>query len=126
MPAQKEIGRFEGKFTSVRVREINAEERIIDGTYEAAVSGQLSGTATGTMTFSGLNDRGMVNDLGVGYLDSGDVLSYKGQGVYWAGNKGQWETRAAVIIGDQAIVAESQITLANGTFSLKGTLLELT
>ncbi len=126
MPAGKEIGSFSGKFTSVRVREINGEERIIDGTYEAAVSGQLSGTATGSMTFSGLNDRGMLNDLGVGYLDSGDVVSYKGQGVYWAGDKGQWEGRAAVIIGDQTVVAESQITLANGSFSLKGTLVELT
>lgn len=126
MPAGKEIGSFDAKITSVRVREINGEERIIDGSYEAHVSGQLSGTATGTLTFTGLNDRGMLNDLGIGYLDSGDVLSYKSQGVYWVGDKGRWETRAAVLLGDQTAVVEAQITLANGSFSMKGKLLELT
>lgn len=126
MPVGKELGSYTGKFTSIRVREINGEERVIEGTYEGQVSGQLSGTFTGTMTFSGLNDRGTISDLGVGYLDSGDVLSARGQGVYWAGGKGQWETRSAVLVGDQTIVAEGQITMAKGTFSLKGTVAELT
>ena len=126
IPAEKEIGGYDGKFTSIRVCEINGEERVIEGTYEIRVSGELSGTATGTMTFTGLNERGTFSDLGVGYLDSGDVLSAKGQGVYWSGSKGQWETRGAWMLGDQMIVGEGQITMDDGIFSLKGRIRELT
>lgn len=126
MPTGKEIGKFDGKFTAVRVREINGEERVIEGTYEAKISGQMSGTGTGTITFTGLNDRGTVSDLGVGYLDSGDVTTARGQGVYFLSQKGQWEVRSAYLLGDQAVVSEGQITLSDGVFSLKGKILELT
>ena len=126
MPVGKEIGSFNGDFTSVRIREINGEERVIEGTYEIQVSGQLSGIATGTITFTGSNDTGVVADLGVGYLDSGDVLSAKGQGVYWSGDKGAWEVRSAYLLGGQAVVSEGQVILDGGKFSLKGKILELT
>lgn len=127
MPAGKEIGSFEAKVTSVRVREINGEERVIEGTYEGTVTGQMSGRATGTLTFTGINDRGTISDLGIGYFDSGDVVSARGQGVYWAGQKGQWELRAAYLLGDQTVVSEGQVTMAkDGSFSLKGKIVELT
>jgi hypothetical protein len=126
MPLGKEIGSFSGKITSVRVLEINGEERVIEGTYEAELSGQMAGTGTGTLTFRGLNDRGTVTDLGVGYLASGDVPSARGQGVYFLSGKGQWEVRSAYLLGDQPIVSEGQITLKNGSFSLKGKIFELT
>lgn len=126
MPAGKELATFQGEFTSVQIREINGEERVIVGAYQVQVSGQLSGLATGTITFTGINDRGTCSDLGIGYLDSGEVLSARGQGVYWLSDKGQWEFRGAYLLGDQTVVSEGQITLANGTFSLGGKVLELT
>lgn len=126
MPVGKEIGSFDGNFTSIRIQEINGEERVIEGTYEIAVSGQLSGTATGTLTFSGLNDRGTVSDLGVAYLASGDAPSARGQGVYFLSEAGQWQIREAYLLGDQPIVSEGQITLADGAFTLAGKIFELT
>lgn len=125
MPVGKEIGSFKGKFTSVRVCEINGDQRVIEGTYEAKLSGKLSGTATGTITFAGVNKRGTISDLAVGYLDSGDVVSAKGQGVYWAGKKGSWEIRSAYLIGNQKVVSEGRVSLSNGSFSLKGKIFEL-
>jgi hypothetical protein len=126
MPLGKELGSFDGKITSVRVREINGEERIIEGTYEAGISGSMAGTGTGTLTFRGLNDRGTVSDLGVAYLASGDAPSARGQGVYFLSGKGQWQVRCAYLLGDQPLVSEGQITLAKGSFSLKGKIFELT
>ena len=126
MPAGKELGTFDGKFTSIRVREISGEDRVIEGTYEAEISGELGGTATGTITFSGPNDRGTTSDLGVGYLNTGVALSARGQGIYFLVEPGNWEYRAAYLLGDQAVVSEGQITMANGVFSLKGTIWELT
>ena len=74
----------------------------------------MSGIATGTITFTGSNDTGVVADLGVGYLDSGDVLSAKGQGVYWSGDKGAWEVRSTYLLGGQAIVSEGQVSATAG------------
>ena len=126
MPVGNEIGGYEGNFTSIRTVEVNGDERIVEGTYIAKASGQLSGTITGTMTFSGRNERGTLTDLGVAYLDSGESPSSKGQGVYWSNAAGQWEIRAAYMLGDQMIVGEGQITLSNGEFSLAGKIFELT
>jgi len=126
MPVGNEIGGYEGKFSSIRVLEINGEERVIEGAYTLKVSGQLSGTVSATMTFTGRHERGTLTNLGVAYLDSGGVLSSKGQGVYWASGDGQWQTRAAIMLGDQMIVGEGQITLSNGEFSLAGKIFELT
>ena len=84
------------------------------------------GTGSGTTTFSGPNERGILSDLGVAYLDSGDVVSYKGQGVYWSTSQGNWETREAVVMGDQMLVVEGQITLSDGVFSINGTVSPLT
>ena len=123
MPAGKEIGTFDAKITSIRVVEINGDERVIEGTYEADVTGQLSGLATGTMTFRGLNDRGTFSDLGVGYLDSGAALSAQGQGVYWQAESGRWEVRAAYQLGDQHVVSEGTINLEKR--SLTGKIFEL-
>ena len=125
MPVGKELGKFKGTFTSVRTCEINGEQAIVEGTYTAKVTGQLSGTAVGTLTFSGSNARGTANDLGTGYLASGDVINYKSQGVYWSGSNGKWETRGASMMGDQMLVVESQITMSDGVFSLSGEIFEL-
>ena len=125
MPVGKELGSYEGTFTSIRVCEINGEEQIVEGSYSGKVSGQLSGTGSGTTTFSGPNERGILSDLGVAYLDSGDVVSYKGQGVYWSTSQGIWETRAAFVIGDQVMVGEGQLTMADGVVSSSGKLFEL-
>ncbi len=125
MPVGKEIGKFDGKFTSVRQCAVNGEEGIVEGSYTAKVSGELKGTAVGTLTFTGLNSRGTISDLGTGYLDAGEAVPYKGHGVYWSGKHGAWETRAGVVMGDQVFVAEGQITLADGVFSFSGKLFEL-
>ena len=126
MPAGNEIGSYEAKFTSVRTVEIHGEERVIEGSFMADVSGGVSGTISGTATFTGTNERGTLTTLSVAYLDSGDVLSSKGQGVYWFGGNGKWETRAAFILGDQMSIGEGQITLLDGVFSWAGKLVELT
>ena len=127
MPVGKELGGFKGKFTSIRTIAINGDDdRVIEGTYEAKVTGKLSGIATGTMTFSGANARGTFSDLGVGYLDSGKVLSGKGQGVYWKGKKGSWEIRGAFMLSGQMLVSEGQVTMSkSGEFGLKGKIFEL-
>lgn len=124
MPTGKEIGSIMSKITSIRVREINGEERVIEGTHEVELSGQMTGTGTGTMTFTGLNDRGSVRDLGVGYLTSGDVVSAEGQGVYWLTKPGNWEIRMAYLLAGQPVVLEGSIELESRT--LKGKMLELT
>ena len=126
MPTGNEIGGYEGKFTSIRTVEIHGEERVIEGSFMADISGPLGGTISGTATFTGSNERGTLTSLSTAYLNSGDVLSSKGQGVYWSGGKGQWETRAAFILGDQMSVGEGQITLSGGIFSWIGKLVELT
>ncbi len=126
MPVGKELGNYKGTFSSIRVCERTGEEQIVEGSYTAKISGELSGTAVGTMRFTGSNERGTLTDLGSGFLDSGDVTQYKGQGVYWASSQGNWETRAAVMMGDQTLVVEGQITMSDGVFSLNGTVSELT
>ncbi len=126
MPVGNEIGSYEAKFTSVRIVEIHGEERVIEGSFMGGVSGQLSGTVSGTATFTGSNERGTLTTLSVGYLDSGDVLSGKGQGVYWSDSSGKWETRAAFMLGEQMIVGEGQINLSDGEFTWTGKILELT
>ena len=129
MPVGKELANFEAKFTSVRTVAINGEEVVTEGSYMGKVSGQLSGTVTGTATFTGTTGasaRGTMTALSVGYLDSGDVLPGKGQGVYWATSAGNFETRAALMLGDQMVVGEGQIALANGEFTWSGKLFELT
>ena len=126
MPVGKEIGVFKGTFTSVKTCTINGDDGVVEGTYTAKVTGQIAGTAVGTLTFSGANGSGTLGDLGTGYLDSGDVVNYKGQGVYWSGKHGVWETRAGVKMGDQMIVAEAQVKMKDGEFSLSGKLFELT
>ncbi len=125
MPVGKELGKFKGIFTSVRTCEVNGEQGVVEGTYTAKVSGQLSGTAVGTLTFSGSNARGTANDLGTAYLASGDVINYKTQGVYWSGSHGKWETRGAVMMGDQMLVVEGQISMSDGVFSSSGKIFEL-
>jgi len=72
MPVGKELGNFEGKFTSVRTVAINGEEVVTEGSYMGKVSGQLGGTVTGTATFTGTTGasaRGTMTALSVGYLD---------------------------------------------------------
>ena len=129
MPVGKELANFEAKFTSVRTVAINGEEVVTEGSYMGKVSGQLSGTVTGTVTFTGTagaSARGTMTALSVGYLDSGDVLPGKGQGVYWATSTGNFETRAAFMLGDQTVVGEGQIVLADGEFTWSGKIFELT
>ena len=126
MPVGNEIGSFKANFTSVRTVEINGEEVVTEGSYMGKVSGQLSGTVTGTVTFSGTNERGTMTGLSVGYLESGDVLPGKGQGVYWSGGKGKWETRSAFMLPEAMLVGEGQIALADGEFTWSGKLFELT
>ena len=125
MPVGKELGNYKGTFSSLRVCEINGEQQIAEGSYTGKVSGDLSGTAVGTMTFTGTNERRILSDLGSAFLDSGEVITYKGQGVYWYGSNGNWETRAAAVMGDQTLVAEGQITMSDGVFSLSGKVAEL-
>ena len=127
MPVGKELGGFKGKFTSIRTLAINSDDdRVIEGTWEAKMTGKMSGIATGTMTFSGANERGTFTDLGVGYLDSGKVITGKGLGVYWGGKKGSWEIRGAFMLSNQMVVSEGQVTLSKGgEFGLKGKIFDL-
>jgi hypothetical protein len=125
MPVGKTMGEYQGTFTSIRHCETDGEGQLIEGSYIAKVSGEISGTASGTMRFSGTNDRGTLAELGTGYWDSG-VESYKGSGAYWASSQGNWETRAAIMMGDQMLVVEGQITMSDGVFSLNGTVSQLT
>jgi len=120
MPVGKKMGSFKGKFTSIRTLEVSGNDRVIEGTYEAKVTGKLAGIVTGTITFSGENERGTFSDLGVAYLNSGGAIAGKGQGVYWSGKKGSWQLRGAFMLGKQMIVSEGQISLGAGGFTLKG------
>lgn len=126
MPVGKQLSEYTGKFTSIRVCDSDAENGSVEGCYTAKVAGDIAGTAVGTMTFTGSNERGTLVDLGMGYLDSGDTTPYKAQGVYWASAHGTWQTRAAVTMGDQMLVVEGQINLSNGEFSTTGGVHELT
>jgi hypothetical protein len=126
MPVGKTLATYEGTLTSVRVCEGSGGEEIVEATYKAKMSGEMSGTAVGTMTFTGSNERGTLGDRGAGYLDSGGVESYKAAGAYWATSQGNWETRAAAVMGDQMLVVEGQITMSDGDFSVSGTVSELT
>ena len=124
MPLGKEIGEYSANFTSIRIAEINGDQRVIEGNYEGDVTGQMAGQVTGTMTFTGTNDRGSVSDKGVGYLATGDALSGEGGGVYWLTAPGEWEVRAAfTLTGGQTLVGEGQIKLADR--SMKGKIFEL-
>jgi outer membrane lipoprotein SlyB len=127
MPVGNELGNFEAKFTSVRTVAINGDEVVTEGSFMGKVSGQLAGTVTGTTTFTGTaTGGGTMTGLSVGYLDSGDVLPGKTQGVYWSTSTGNWETRAAVMLPDANVVVEGQITLADGEFTWSGKIFELT
>lgn len=126
MPVGKELGKFDGKFSSIRVLEVGDDTRVLEGTYAIEVSGQLSGTANGSITFDGRVERGTIKDRGVGFFASGDVVNAKGQGVYWLGSQGTWEVRSAYMIGDQMVVSEGQVVMAGEEVSLKGKIYELT
>ena len=124
MPLGKEIGEYSGKFTSIRIAEIDGEERVIEGNYEAEITGQMTGTVTGTITFTGTNDRGTTADKGVGYLASGESIVGQGHGVYWLTKPGVWETRAATTLSSgQTLVGEGTIQLDG--LSTKGKIFEL-
>ena len=126
MPVGKQLGEYQGTMTSVRYCEASGDEGLVEGSYTSKMSGELSGTAVGTMRFSGNEERGTMTDLGAGYLDSGGVEPYKAGGAYWSTSQGNWETREAVVMGDQMLVVEGQITLRDGVFSINGTVSELT
>lgn len=126
MPVGKELGKFTGKFSSIRVIEVGDNTRVLEGTYAATISGQLNGTANGSITFDGSAERGTVSDRGVGFFASGDVVNAKGQGVYWLGSQGSWEVRSAYMIGDQMVVSEGQVVMAGEEVSLNGKIYELT
>ena len=126
MPVGNELGNFEAKFTSVRTVEINGDVITTEGSYMGKVSGQLNGTVTGTVTFTGSPGRGTMTGQSVGYMDSGDVMPGKGQGVYWSNSHGQWETRAAFMLADGMMVGEGQINLDGGEFTWTGKVFELT
>ncbi|MGR8918421.1 MAG: hypothetical protein ACU85V_02290 [Gammaproteobacteria bacterium] len=126
MPVGKQIGKYQGAFNAVRTVSRNGAEEVAEGSYQAKVSGDLSGNAVGTMTFTGSTERGTMHDLGNGYLDSGDVLQYEARGVYWASGKGTWQTRAAVVMGDQMSVVEGEVNMSDKGFTLKGGVFELT
>ncbi len=127
MPVGNEIGNFEAKFTSVKTVPINGDEVVTEGTFMGKVSGQLAGTVTGTATFTGpTKGAGTMTGLSVGYLDSGDVLPGKAQGVYWSTSTGNWETRGAIVLPDGMMVGEGQIALADGEATWSGKIFELT
>ena len=118
MPLGKEIGQYSANFTSLRIAEVNGDQRVIEGNYEGEITGQMAGQVTGTMTFTGTNDRG------VGYLTSGDAISGSGGGVYWLTSPGEWEVRAAFTLATgQTFVGEGQIKLEGR--SMKGKIFEL-
>ena len=87
--------------------------------------GKTLATYEGTLTSVRVCE-GSGGDRGAGYLDSGGVESYKAAGAYWATSQGNWETRAAAVMGDQMLVVEGQITMSDGDFSVSGTVSELT
>ncbi len=124
MPLGKELGEFSANFTSVRVVEVDGDQTVIEGNYDGETTGPLSGVVTGTLTFSGTNERGSLEDKGVGYLATGESLTGTGRGVYWLTSPGVWETRAGITLSNGAtMVAESTVTLE--TRSMKGKLFEL-
>ena len=77
MPAGKELGTFDGKFSSIRVLENGDFTRVLEGTYQAVITGQLEGTAKGSMTFDGRSENGVFSDKGVGFLLAGKLSTPK-------------------------------------------------
>ena len=126
MPVGKELGAFDGKFSSIRVVEVGEGTRVLEGIYSAAMTGNMKGVAKGTITFDGRTERGVFSDKGVGFFDSGDVANGKGQGVYWSSGGGTWEIRGAFQIGDQMVVSEGQVSMSGDDVLLKGKIFELT
>ncbi|MGR8948663.1 MAG: hypothetical protein ACU84Q_11485 [Gammaproteobacteria bacterium] len=126
MPVGKKIGRYEGKFDSIRVVELGDDTRVLEGSYSATVSGGMKGIAKGTMTFDGHADRGTMSANVVGFFASGDVVNGKGQGVYWRGKKGRWEIRGAFALGDQMLVSEGRVIMDGEKVLIQGKIFELT
>ena len=60
MPVGKEIGKYKGTFSYVRLCERNGSEEVVEGSYKAKVSGELNGTAV-VESFFGLLKRERVN-----------------------------------------------------------------
>jgi hypothetical protein len=96
---------------------------VLEGSYQAPITGQLKGTANGSIALDGRSERGTLVERGVGFVDSVDVVNAKGQGVV---GQGSWEVRLAYQIGDQMVVSEGQVTMVGDDVSLTGTIHELT
>ncbi|MDA0822609.1 MAG: hypothetical protein O3C28_09325 [Proteobacteria bacterium] len=101
MPVGKELSSYKGAFTSVRNCETNGAEDKVEGCYTAKVSGEIKGTAVGTMTFRGSNGRGLLSDIGAGYLDSGEVVPYKAHVALQCPRRGS--TRMGLVASSSAL-----------------------
>lgn len=127
MPAGKQLGKFDGKFTSIRVLKVRDDNsRVLEASYSAGVTGELAGTAKGTMTFDGRAENGVLTDRGFGIFASGEAVNAKGQGVYWGGADGTWEIRGAFKLGEQMVVSEGQVIMDGQDVLLKGNIFALT
>ena len=119
MPLGKEIGSFSVKSTCIRVIEVDGDARVLEGSFEGEVSGQLNGAILGTNTFTGTNEKGTYQGHGVGLLASGSVNSTS-SGVYWLSGPNEWQTRGAVNLATgETIVGEGTIKFADRTWSGK-------
>lgn len=119
MPLGKEIGTFSAKITSIRTLEVDGDKRTLEAIVDGEVSGQMTGVFMDTATFAGTNDRGSINNKGVGYLGTESVNS-EGSGTYWLTKPGEWETRGAITLSSgQTMVGEGQIKLASRTWEGK-------
>ncbi len=77
MPVGKEIGKYKGTFSYVRLCERNGSEEVVEGSYKAKVSGELNGTAV-VESFFGLLKRERVNRVRYRTRDEAraDVFDY--------------------------------------------------
>ena len=125
MDVGKELSTYDGVFSPLRTREVNGDETVVETTYSTKTSGDLAGTAMGTMTLSGTIERGTITELGNLFLDAGGGGPYRSQGVYWVDGTGNWQFRRMGIYGDLVYLAEDHCRLSDGVISVTGKLSEL-
>ena len=119
MPLGKEIGSFTAKVTNMRVIAVDGDKSSVEVSTEGEVSGQLNGAIIGTTTFSGTNEKGTLEGMGLGLLSGGSVGS-KSSGVYWLAGNYQWQTRGAVNLETgETIIGEGTLDFASRSWTGK-------
>jgi hypothetical protein len=115
--ADKPVGEFSFKFTSLALSPGPAGSTLIQGNYEGPVSG--FGTVLGTANFVGRKS-GTYSSCSLLYQDDGEEISTTGSGTFDSSGKHRWHTQGFLQRSDGRTVAtEGEIDLATRSWNGK-------